>query len=45
MLLQFLNGVEGLHPQKRLLRRADEPFGTTVASRAGAEAGELSMPR
>ena len=37
-LPQFLDGVEGPHPQQLLLQRADEPFSHAVALRGPDEA-------
>src|SRR5260221_9138615 len=38
-LTQFLDGLEGLHPQQVFLERADEPLGTAVAFRRPDEGG------
>src|SRR5260221_13902596 len=38
-LTQFLDGLEGLHPQQVFLERADEPLGTAGAFRRPDEGG------
>ena len=38
-LTQFLDGLEGAHPEQVLLQRADEPFGTAIAFRGADEGG------
>ncbi len=38
-LPEFLDGVEGSHPQQLLLQRADEPLGHAVALRRPHESG------